>query len=332
MELLRQTFRRFVDDRCPELAAALSFYAVFSLPPLLILLLGTAGLVVSAEELRARLTQEISLTMGREAARQVQEMIQQARPSGDNGMASMLLGSAALVFGATRAFAQLQTALNRIWGGERERRMVRGFVGKRLVSFAMILLLALLVVVSLVASAVLRAAGELIGGWIALPVPAPLLQVIPSLLSLLLFPPFFAALFVILPDAKVAWRDAWVGAAVTTILFEAGKSGIGLYLAEVDPARLFGAAGALALVLLWVYYSTVIVFVGAEFTRAWSGRRRDGPAPADRARPEPDAEVQPDPSSDGPPVGPADRGGNPGGPVSRSGYEAPRTIQRSSTR
>lgn len=281
MPLLKETLDRFLDDRCPQLAAALSFYAVFSLPALLVLVLMAAGIFVSAEQLQARLIQEISLLMGSEAARQIQSMIDQARLSAEQGALTLVLGTAALAYGATRAFAQLQTALNVIWGIERDRGIVEGFVVKRLMSFAMVLLLAFLLVASLAVSAVLRVVSEMLGGQLPVAPPAFVFQALPSLLSLLVLPPFFAAVFVFLPDAEVAWRDVWVGAAVTTVLFEVGKLGIGFYLARMDPGAAYGAAGALALVMMWVYYSSMTLFVGAEFTQAWAARRGRGFQPRD---------------------------------------------------
>jgi membrane protein len=285
LALLRASAQDFMEDHCPRMAAALAYYTIFSLPPLLILILMLVGAVWDAQTLRAAIEGQFSEMIGPDAARQIRGIIENANRPGGNGPLATLLGIAALVFGATGAFIQLQDALNRAWEVEPDPAQggIRNFLLKRLFSFGMILGVAFLLLISLVVSASLSAFGEAAAGLLPGGLSAPALWLFNLSLSLLAVTLLFAALFKILPDAIIAWKDVWVGACATASLFVAGKFGIGMYLGRSDPGQAFGAAGSLAVLLLWVYYSGLILLFGAEFTQRWAESRGSGIVPEEGA-------------------------------------------------
>jgi membrane protein len=283
--MLKRSVREFIDDDCMTRAAALSYYTVFSLPPLLILILLLAGTLLDPNDVRGELERQIDALMGSAGGAQVRTMLAHAeRPGG--GLVPTLIGIGALLFGATGAFAQLQSAINRVWEVEPDPRQggLRNFLLKRLLSFGMILSIAFLLLVSLVISAALAAFGGALESFLPDALSAPVLQALNLAISLAVITALFAAMFKVVPDASVAWRDVWVGAAATAALFTAGKFLIGLYVARSNPGEAYGAAGSLALLLLWIYYSTFLVLLGAEFTQAWAEGRGRGIAPEPGAR------------------------------------------------
>jgi membrane protein len=192
-----------------------------------------------------------------------------------------ILSIAALLFGATGAFGQLQSAINRAWEvmPDPDKGGLKAVLLKRVFSFGMILSIAFLLLVSLVLSALLSAFGTALNQYLPSGLSGPLVQVINQLISLLVITLLFAAIFKVLPDARVAWRDVWVGAAFTAVLFVIGKYLIGLYLGHSNPGEAFGAAGSLAVMFIWVYYSSMILLFGAEFTQVWAKRHGSGIAP-----------------------------------------------------
>ena len=185
------------------------------------------------------------------------------------------------MLGASGAFGQLQAALNRAWevAPDPEQGGLKAFLLKRVFSFGMILSVAFLLLVSLVLSAALSAFGGALAGMLPEGVSATLLQVLNQVVSFAVIAGLFAAIFKVLPDATVAWRDVWVGAAVTAVLFVVGKFVIGYYLGRSNPGEAFGAAGSLAVMFVWIYYSSMILLLGAEFTQAWAEARGSGIAP-----------------------------------------------------
>jgi membrane protein len=282
---LTRSVRDFLDDDCMTRAAALSYYTVFSLPPLLILILLLAGTLLDPNDVRGGLESQIDALMGPAGGDQVRTMLTHAeRPGG--GLFPTLIGIGALLFGATGAFSQLQSALNRVWEVEPDPHQggLKTFLFKRLLSFGMILTVAFLLLVSLAVSAALAAFGSALESFLPEGVSAPLLQALNLVLSLAVITLLFAAIFKVLPDATVAWRDVWVGAAVTAVLFTVGKFLIGLYLGTSNPGEAYGAAGSLALLLLWIYYSSIIMLFGAEFTQAWAETHGQGVTPEQGAR------------------------------------------------
>lgn len=290
--LVKASLRDALEDDVFSLSAAIAYYTVFSLPPLLVVLVGVAGLVFGAERVEEMIATQVQGLIGPGASEAVQGMISNAGDVG-SGIGSKLLGIGALLFGASGAFGQLQKALNRAW--EVEPRGGGGLVGviaKRFISFGMVVTIGFLLLVSLVVSAVLTAFGDAASGVVGAGLTGALLQVANVLVSFGVITVLFALLFKVLPDADVAWRDVWVGSAVTALLFTIGKGAIGLYLGTADPGSAFGAAGSLALVLVWIYYSALILLVGAEFTQAWAVRQGGG-IHADADDTEVDADVHP---------------------------------------
>jgi membrane protein len=282
--MLRRSINEFIDDDCTTMAAALSYYTVFSLPPLLLLLLLLVGTVMDPEDVRGAIEAQLQQLMGPAAGAQVRAIISHAqRPGG--GLVPTLLGVAALLFGAGGAFGQLQSALNRAWEVTPDPKQggIRSFLVKRLFSFGMVLVIAFLLLVALVVSAVLSGIGDRLVQFLPSGISDTALQWLNIGLSLVVITALFATIFRVLPDAKIAWRDVWVGAGVTAVLFVVGKSLIGLYLGHSNPGEAFGAAGSLAVMLLWIYYSSLIVLFGAEFTEAWAEERGGGIVPEDGA-------------------------------------------------
>lgn len=283
--LLKRTASEFVNDECPRMAAALSYYTVFSLPALLVLILLVAGAVWDPEDVRGQLAAQIDAVMGPATAEQVRAILDQSEQPGAGRPLAAILGIGALLFGATGAFIELQAALNRAWnvGPDPEQGGIRNFITKRLLSIGMVLSIAFLLLVSLVLSAVLAAFGDVFTTMLPGEVSEALLVALNFGVSLLVITLLFAAMFKVLPDAQIAWRDVWVGALVTTVLFLVGKFLIGLYLGQTNPGEAYGAAGSLAILLVWIYYSAMILLIGAEFTQVWANDRGRGVEPQEGA-------------------------------------------------
>jgi membrane protein len=279
--LLKDSGRDFVEDDCSTQAAALSYYTVFSLPPLLLLLLMLVGAIVDPREVEGAIRTQINSLMGSGAADQIRTILQVAHRPGSGGIIATVAGLVTLLLGAAGAFGQLQAALNRAWevAPDPQQGGLKAFLVKRVFSFGMVLSVAFLLLVSLVLSAALSGFGDRLGGMLPAGLSSTLLQVFNQVLSFVVITALFAAIFKVLPDATAAWRDVWVGAAVTALLFVVGKFLIGLYLGRSNPGEAFGAAGSLALILVWIYYSSMILLFGAEFTQAWAERVGRGVTP-----------------------------------------------------
>ena len=272
--LLKHTAIDFWNDDCPRMAAALSYYTVFSLPPLLILIIAIAGWIWDPEQIRASIETQMGSLIGPEAALQVRTMIGHAESDDPQSIWTKVLGVAALIFGATGAFIQMQTALNDAWKVEPDPAQggIRNFITKRVFSFALILFIAFMMLISLALTAGISAMGEQVGGGL----PETLLHILTFIVTFGIVTALFAAMFKVMPDATIAWRDVWVGAIVTAILFVGGKYALAFYLGRFDPGSAFGTAGSLALILVWIYYATMILLFGAEFTEAWATERGGG--------------------------------------------------------
>jgi membrane protein len=267
---LKRILRDFSEDECSVRAAALAYYTVFALPPLLILLTLVVGLFWDPAQVQQAFEQQFASLVGDEGGRAIREMLTRADRQGSGGIIASTLGVAALTFGALGAFMQLQGALNRAWEVKPDPKQggVRRFIAKRILSIGMILAVAFLLIVSLAASALLSALGTRMSF-----IPEPALHVAEVTLSFAVITLLFAAIFRFLPDAEIAWRDVWTGALVTSLLFVVGKFVIGFYLGRSSPGDAFGAASALAVILVWIYYAGMIVLFGAEFTQAWAEQR-----------------------------------------------------------
>ena len=283
--LIKTSLSAWLDDYAPSMGAALSYYTVFSLAPLLVIVVSLAGLVFGTEAVRGEVFGQIAGLMGPEAAQGVQDMLASvSRPA--TGVVGTVVGIAVLVIGATTVFGELQDALDRIWRAPVRQKTsgLWALVRARLLSFGMVLGVAFLLLVSLVASAAIAALGKWWSGWFeGWEVVA---QVVDILLGFALTTSVFALIYKIMPRVKVGWGDVWVGAAVTALLFTAGRFLIGLYIGKTGVASGFGAAGSVAVVFVWVYYSAQIFLVGAEFTWVYAqrlGSRRGRPVAERRA-------------------------------------------------
>lgn len=271
--LLKETYAEWKEDKALRLGAALSYYTVFSLPPLLVLVVAVAGLVFGAEAARGQIVKEFQGLIGQGGTETVQTMIAQAsKPK--TGRISTLVSVAVLLLGATGVFTQLQDALNTIWDVRPKPGVgIRYTLKIRAISLALVLAIAFLLLVSLVISSLLAAFGGYISSIVSgVPMVEALLHGVNFLVSFGIITLLFALMFKTLPDAKIAWGDVWLGAAFTAFLFTIGKYLIGLYLGKSDVGTAYGAAGSLVLILLWVFYSSQILFFGAEFTQVYANR------------------------------------------------------------
>jgi membrane protein len=274
-QVLKFAVNGYIEDDCLSRGAAIAFYTIFALAPVLLIVIAVAGAVFGRDAARGALLHEISGLMGRQGGAAVQMMVASAAQQNRSGWAGVV-GIVTLLVTATGVFTEIQAALNAIWRVQPTIGTVSRLVRARLVSLGLVMALGFLLLVSLVVSTALSA----VGGWLNGLIPAgyQVMHAISFIASLLLITALFALVYKILPDASLAWRDVGVGALATAVLFNAGKFLIGLYLGSSTVATSFGAAGALALVLLWIYYSSQIFLFGAEFTRGWADIvRRRGP-------------------------------------------------------
>jgi membrane protein len=283
LTLVKSSTSSWLDDYAPSMGAALSYYTVFSLAPLLLIVVSVAGLVFGEEAVRGELFAQLQGLMGADAAQAVQGLLKGAsKPT--HGVLGTVVGIAVLVFGATTVFGELQDDLDRIWRAPaRKTGGVWSLLRARLLSFGMILALAFLLMVSLVVGAVIAALGKwwgpLFGGW------EVLAQVVNLVVGFALTTAIFAIIYKMMPRVHVRWHDVWIGAIVTALLFTIGKFLIGLYIGKSGVASGFGAAASLVVVFIWVYYSAQIFLLGAEFTWVYArtlGSMR-GAAEAERA-------------------------------------------------
>jgi membrane protein len=279
--IIKDSAKDFIEDDCMDSAAALSYYTIFSLPALLVLILTIISSVMSPSDVRGGLEGQLQNLMGPSAGEQVRTIISQAEQKPHGGLLPTILGILGLLLGATGAVGQLQKALNRAWNVEPDPNQggLKNFLTKRIFSLGMILVLAFFLLVSLVVSAALSGMGDRVNSLLPSGLSGPVLEVFNMVISLAVITLLFAALFKVMPDAKISWRSVWMGAAVTAVLFILGKFLIGFYLGKSNPGQAYGAAGSLAVLLLWVYYSSLILLFGAEFTETWAERRGEGIEP-----------------------------------------------------
>jgi membrane protein len=278
-QLVKESAKDFGDDQCTTQAAALAYSVVFALPPLLVLILMLVSAFVSREAVQHAMSGQVGAMLGDDGAKMVTTMITQAKQPG-GGVLGTIMGIVALVLGATGAFMALQGALNRAWEVKPDPKQggIKNMILKRVLSLGMVLVIAFLLLVSLALTAAITA----LGGWIGALIPgasAVLVGILQTLISMAVVTVLFAAIFKVLPDAEIAWRDVWVGALVTAVLFEIGKWAIGLYLGHSNPGKAYGAAGSLAVILVWIYYTAMIVLFGAEFTQTWAVAKGAGIRP-----------------------------------------------------
>ena len=289
LDLIRNTFREWKEDNAARLAAALAYYTTFSLAPMLVLVIAIAGLVGGREAAQTQVMGQVRDLIGVQGSDFVESMIVSAsRPA--TGLLATLIGTVTLLFGALGAFGELQNALNTIWDVKPKPVSgilagIKRYIMSRILSFAVVVGVGFLLLASLVVSAALTSLGQYLSGlnlfaefW---------LQVINLVISLAVVTVLFMLIFKFLPEVKISWRDVFLGAAVTSVLFNVGKLLIGLYLGRSSVGTTFGAAGSLAILLIWIYYSAQILFLGAEFTQVYTKQKRG------RLRPDSNSERMP---------------------------------------
>ena len=277
--LLKASVSNWVEDFAPSMGAALSYYTVFSIAPLLVIVIAVAALVFGQSEAQTAILDQISGLVGPEGASAIKSMLASAQKPKE-GAISSALSVVMLLIGATTVFSELESDLNRIWRVPASKQSgIWKLLRTRVLSLGLVVTIGFLLLVSLVANAALAAWGKYWSGWFFGVEVA--LQAANLVLSLAVFTLLFALMFKILPRVKIAWRDVWIGAAVTALLFSVGKFLIGMYIGKTSVASSYGAAGALVVLLVWVYYSSQVFLLGAEFTRAYAeshGSRKAKPS------------------------------------------------------
>lgn len=267
LSILAAAFRHWLGSQAFIYAAALAFFTVFSIAPILVVVVALVGLVIGERAVQGELFTQLEDTLGTEAAGVVQTAVVNSQID-QSGFMPALIGIVATILGATTVFAQMQQSLNQIWGvaPRPKRNNLWVLIKTRLLSLTIILAIGFIMMVSLLLSVALRSVMAFAEEW--LPVPGWVMVGMELVLSLLVITLLFAAMFKILPDVLLSWRDVLLGAFITAILFTVGRSFISIYLAYTATASAYGAAGSLALLLLWVNYSSMILLFGAAFTRA----------------------------------------------------------------
>jgi len=268
--LLKTTFTEFDEDNAIKLSASLSYYTIFSLPPLLIIVLSICGFFFGKEAVNGQFFGQINGMVGNAVAIQIQETIKNIELSDSNTFAA-IIGSVMLLIGASSVFAEIQSSINYIWGLKaKPNRGLMKFIKNRLMSFSMIASVGFLLLVSLTINSIM----DILNARLLLYFPDAtiyLFYVLNILILYLTTSMLFAIIFKALPDGSIAWKDALIGAGVTSFLFMLGKFAIGFYLGNSTVATVYGAAGSVVIILVWVYYSAIILYFGAEFTKVYAG-------------------------------------------------------------
>ena len=281
-ELLELTFSEWTNDDAFELSAALAFYTIFSIAPVLLIAVGVASFFLAPGTATDRIVGEMQNMIGVQGANAVRQVIESSRGFG-NGVWAVSVGIVALITGATAVFGELQSALNKIWDvkAKPDRGVIMSFILDRVRSFSIAIGVGFLLLVSLVVSAVISGLQNYMNAW--LPGVPWVWQIANVVSSFLVIAVLFAMIYKFLPDVVISWKDVWIGAAVTALLFTGGKYAIGIYLGRTATASAFGAAGSLVVLLFWVYYSSLISFLGAEFTQVYARRYGPGIQPKEHA-------------------------------------------------
>lgn len=268
LNLFKQAWADFGEDKAQRLAAGLAYYTIFSIAPLLLIAIAIAGLVFGRSEAQAQIVAQLQGLFGDAGAKAIKEMLENAAKP-DSGALAIIIGSVTLLFGAAGVFAQLKSALNTIWEVEEKKGGgIAGFIKERLLSFAMVLVVGFLLLVTLVIDAALSAVGSY--AQARLPGGEAPWHIAQLVVSFGVVAVLFALIFRYLPDVRIAWRDVRFGAAFTAALFVIGKFALGLWLGKKSVGSAYGAAGSLVVLLLWIYWSASIVFFGAEFTQVYA--------------------------------------------------------------
>ena len=287
--VVKKTVNDWVEDRATTEAAALACYTAFSIAPLLIIVVAVAGFFFGEDAVRGDLYRELEGLIGSTGAKVIEDMMVSASNRTEGTLATTI-GVVVLLFGASGVFLQLQETMNIIWKAKPPKiNGILNWIRLRFLSFAMVVAIGFLLLVSLLITAAISAAGKYLQGGI--PGWEGLWHLINLWVSFGVVTLLFAVIYKVLPDTRVEWGDVWLGAVATALLFSLGKFAIGLYLGKTSVASSYGAAGSLAIILIWVYYSAQITFLGAEFAQAYSGYRRSRlERPAERQRQYPPTE------------------------------------------
>jgi len=270
-KLFQETFHQWGEDNATRLAAALAYYTIFSIGPLLVIVIAVAGLIGGREAAQTQAMAQVQALLGVQGRQFIQGMLESASHT-STGLTATIIGFITLSFGALGAFNELQNSFDTIWGVKprpikKFTERIKRFAVNRLLSFSLVLGIGFLLLASLVVSAILTAFGEYLSNiW---SVPGIWLKALNFLISFGIIMLLFAMIFKLLPDVKIAWKDVWLGAGITSVLFNLGKFLIGFYLGHSNVSSTFGAAGSLAILLIWIYYSAQILFFGAEFTKVY---------------------------------------------------------------
>lgn len=266
---LKDAFKGFGDDKVTKLSASLAYYTVFSLAPLLIVIISICGLVLGREAIQSTIDNQLQSFIGADAAKQLQEMIKSVALSG-KGVIATVIGVATLLIGATSIFAEIQDSINSIWGLKpKPKAGIMKTIQNRLLSFGLIGSLGFLLLVSLAATTLVEGLGDRLKSYFP-DVTVVVFYIVNLVLTLSVTTALFGVIFKVLPDAKIKWKDIWPGAVATSLLFLLGKFAISLYISKSEVGSTYGAAGSLVVILIWIYYSSIILYFGAEFTKAYA--------------------------------------------------------------
>ena len=281
--ILVKTYKRWMANEPFQLSAAVSYYALFSFPALLIIVIQTVGIFYDKNMVKGKIIDEIGMVLGKDSAETIENLIKNALIEDQNTFA-LIVGLGTLLYGATGMFVSLQKALNTIWEVEPDPKAgILKLLKDRLFSLSLILVIGFLLLISLVITALISA----IEGWIDANFPDIMLGIIHLInfvISLAIITILFGMIFKILPDVTIKWKHVWLGAFVTSLLFSIGKFGLGIYFGAASPESAFGAAGSIVLILLWVSYSSLILFFGAEFTKVFTDKANEKVVPLAHAK------------------------------------------------
>jgi membrane protein len=268
-DVLKDSFKGFGDDKVTKLSGSLAYATVFSMAPLLIMIISLAGIFLGREAVEGKIYGQLAGFVGHDTAIQLQDMIKHASLAGKSKIAA-IIGGISLIFGATAVFAEIQDSINSIWGLKaKPKKGWLNFIRNRLLSFSLIATLGFLLLVSLGISALVEALNDRLKAHFP-DVTVVIFYILNILVTLIITAVIFGVVFKVLPDAKVKWKDIWIGAIATAILFMLGKFAISFYISKSNVGSTYGAAGSLVILLLWVYYSSIILYFGAEFTNAYA--------------------------------------------------------------
>ena len=266
---LKQVFKEFGQDNILKYSASLAYYTVFSLAPLLIVIISICGLLFGKDAIEGHIYTELRGLAGSDAAAQVQDTIKNIHITGHNLFAS-IVGIVVLIIGATGIFGEVQDSLNKIWGLRiKTRKTWWKLIINRLLSFSLILSIGFVMMVSLILNALITAFGNYLNRYFS-NFSVIFIQIMDGVLTFIITTFLFSLMFKMLPDAKIKWKDVLIGGLITSVFFMLGKLAIGYYLGSSNIASVYGAAGSIMIIMVWVYYSSVILYVGAEFTKVYA--------------------------------------------------------------